>query len=354
MKRFLSLAISLLVHGDAFSQTDTIRTFSFQAYGELYYSYDFSEPQNHEKPSFVYNHKRHNEVNANLILLQGRYQQKNQRASLGLMTGNYAQYNLSSESVLARVIYEANIGVKLSANRQLWLDAGVMPSHIGFESAISADCWTLTRSILADNSPYYETGIRISNTSKNNKLYLAVLYLNGWQKIQKPDFIQQPSFGLQLNYKPSAKLTVNYSNFVGTDQPDSLESMRQYHNFYMQYEPSQKVGLQAGFDFGAENTLGKGYDIWYSPVLIIRTKLSDKTAIAVRGEYYEDRNEIIIKTGGANGFNTLGVSTNFDYAISDEIKFRIEGKLYHSSNRIYTNDTSRDNYSITTNMTIRL
>lgn len=354
MNRFLSLAILLLVYSDAISQADSIRPFSFQAYGELYYTYDFSEPQNHERPSFVYNHKRHNEVNANLILLKGRYQQTNQRASLGLMTGNYAQYNLAGEPILARMIYEANMGVKLSSKRQLWLDAGVMPSHIGFESAISADCWTLTRSILADNSPYYETGIRISHTSKNSKLYLAVLYLNGWQKIQKPDYIQQPSFGLQLNYKPSAKLTVNYSNFLGTDLPDSLESMRQYHNVYMQYEPSDKFGMQAGFDLGTENTREKGQGIWYSPVLIIRTKMSDKTAIALRGEYYEDRDKIIIKTGGPNGFNTLGVSTNFDYAMSDKIMFRIEGKLYHSSDRIYSNDTSRDNYSITTNMTIRL
>jgi hypothetical protein len=40
-----------------------------------------------------------------------------------------------------------------------------MPSHIGFESVISADCWTLTRSLLAENSPYYETGMRLEATS---------------------------------------------------------------------------------------------------------------------------------------------------------------------------------------------
>lgn len=60
-----------------------------------------------------------------------------------------------------------------------------MPSHIGFESAIGKDCWNLTRSILADNSPYYETGIKLGYTSKNEKLYLAGMYLNGWQRIQK-------------------------------------------------------------------------------------------------------------------------------------------------------------------------
>lgn len=48
------------------AQNDTIKTFTFQGYCELYYSYDFSNPQNHEKPNFIYSHKRHNEINLNL------------------------------------------------------------------------------------------------------------------------------------------------------------------------------------------------------------------------------------------------------------------------------------------------
>ena len=35
----------------------------------------------------------------------------------------------------------------------LWLDAGIFVSHIGLESANSRDNLTLTRSIMADNSP---------------------------------------------------------------------------------------------------------------------------------------------------------------------------------------------------------
>jgi hypothetical protein len=49
-------------------------------------------------------------------------------------------------------IYEANVGISLNKKNNLWVDAGVMPSHIGFESAISMDNWYLTRSLLAENS----------------------------------------------------------------------------------------------------------------------------------------------------------------------------------------------------------
>ena len=82
------------------------------------------------------------------------------------MLGNYAQYNLSAETNWAQFIYNANIGIKLSKKNNLWLDAGLMPSHIGAESAISDDCWSLTRSLSAENSPYYETGIKLNYTSK--------------------------------------------------------------------------------------------------------------------------------------------------------------------------------------------
>ena len=37
----------------------------------------------------------------------------------------------------------------LNRSRTLWLDVGEFSSHIGFESAISADNYTLSRSLMA-------------------------------------------------------------------------------------------------------------------------------------------------------------------------------------------------------------
>jgi hypothetical protein len=342
----------LLIALKTFSQNDSLKKLSFSAYGELYYSYDFSNPPNHEKSNFLYNHKRHNELNANLILLKANYLDKNYRANLGLMAGNYAQYNLSAEPTWAQFIYEANVGVKLSQKQNIWLDAGIMPSHIGFESAVSADCWTLTRSLPAENSPYYETGIKLSYTSKNEKLNISALYLNGWQKISKPNDIQKPSFGTQINYKLTKKLLLNYSTFFGSDKPDSINAFRQYHNFYMQYEPTNKFGIIVGFDIGRDKFNPTTYGTWYSPVLIVKQKINEKTRIAFRGEYYSDPKQIIIATGSANGFQTFGFSSNLDYDITDKIKCRIEGKMYQSRDKIFLNGIN--NYSITTNLTIKL
>lgn len=351
MKQFL-LIILVFQTAILFAQNDTIKKLTFSGYAEIYYSYDFSNPSNHEKPNFLYNHKRHNELNANLLLVKANYADKKIRGNLGLMTGNYAQYNLATEPNWARFIYEANVGVKLSKEQSIWLDAGILPSHIGFESAISADCWTLSRSILAENSPYYETGLKIGYTNKKENLYISFLVLNGWQRIQKPDFIQKPSFGIQANYKHNEKLTLNYSNFIGSDKPDSLKSFRHFHNFYLQYEPTKKFGVIAGLDIGSDkNNLGIN-GTWYAPVLILRQIISSKIIVALRGEYYYDKEQIIIATGTINGFQTFGLSTNFDYDITENLRVRFEGKMYQSKDKIFQNNYT--NYSLTTNITLRL
>jgi len=160
MKRhFLFSAMGLCLSASA-QQLDSAITLS--AYAEAYYSFDMAQPDDHLRPGFFYSFNRHNEVNLNLGMIKLAYAKKNVRGNFALMAGTYAQYNLAAEPELLRSVFEANAGVKLSRTKNLWFDAGIMPSHIGFESAIGKDCWNLTRSILADNTPYYEAGARVS------------------------------------------------------------------------------------------------------------------------------------------------------------------------------------------------
>jgi len=149
-------------------------------------------------------------------------------------------------------ILEANAGVKIFKKKNLWIDAGVFSSHIGFESAIGKDCWNLTRSILADNSPYFETGAKISYTTDDGKWFISGLLLNGWQRIQRVDGNNTPAFGHQLTYKPNAKITLNSSSFIGNDKPDSVRQMRFFHNFYGIFQLTDKLALTNGFNIGAE------------------------------------------------------------------------------------------------------
>jgi dTDP-4-dehydrorhamnose 3,5-epimerase-like enzyme len=42
-----------------------------------------------------------------------------------------------------------------------------------------------------------------------------------------------------------------------------------------------------------------------------------KFNLAIRGEYYNDENGVIINTETINGFQTYGYSLNFDYVVTE-------------------------------------
>jgi Putative beta-barrel porin-2, OmpL-like. bbp2 len=350
--KYQTTLLCLLFALNALAQTDSTGKITYSAYGELYYGFDFSKPENHQKSAFLYNHKRHNELNANLLLVKANYSERATRVNLGVMAGNYAQYNLSAEPNWAQHIYEANIGVKLSKKSNIWLDAGIMPSHIGFESAISADCWTLTRSLLAENSPYFESGAKVTYTNPQENLSISGLLLNGWQRITRLDGVQKPSFGFQVNYKPSNTLVLNYSNFIGSDSPDRQKVLRTYHNLFLQYDDQRKWGIITGFDIGTQK-LSVNTDIWYSPVAIVRYNATDRVRFAVRGEYYSDKNRVIVATNSISGFKTSGVSGNFDYKLSDRAAWRFEAKWYGSNSALF-DDGKKTNISLVANLTFRI
>jgi Putative beta-barrel porin-2, OmpL-like. bbp2 len=248
------------------------------------------------------------------------------------MNANYA-----AEPGVLKNIYEANAGVKISKKKNLWIDAGIFASHIGFESAISKDCWVLTRSILADNSPYFETGAKLTYTTDNNKWMASGLLLNGWQRIKRVDGNSLMSFGTQIQYRSNATTTFNYSTFIGTDKPDSTRQMRYFHNFYGIFNVTSKFGITAGFDIGSEQKVKRSSSMntWYSPVVILKYTVSSKWAIAARGEYYYDKYGVIIASGTPNGFQTAAFSFNLDYAPVKNAFIRLEARTLNSKDNVF-------------------
>ncbi len=357
MKKYI-LPLFMLFGGIASAQVDTSSaTFTISGYAEVYYAYDFSNPENHNRPSFLYSHNRHNEFNLNLGFVKAAYNADRLRGNLAIAAGTYMNANYAAEPGVLQNVFEANGGVKLSKNSNLWLDAGIFASHIGFESAVSKDCATLTRSMLAENSPYYESGAKLTYITDNSKWLLSGLWLNGWQHIQRPEGNNTPAFGTQITYTPSSKVTLNYSTFIGNDKPDVAKQMRYFHNLYGILHLSDQFHITAGFDYGMEqdSTGSSDFNSWYSPVIIVKYDLDDTWSVAARGEYYADENGVIIATGTENGFKTTGFSLNLDCRIRDNAVWRIEGRMLSSEDNIF-NDAdgvaSNANTAVTTSLAI--
>ena len=345
---------SLVLFNDSTQRKE--KTLQFSGYIETYYSYDFAQQQSHVHLPFMYSYNRNNEFNLNLGMIKLAYATNRVHANIAFMAGTYTNENLSAEPGVLKNVMEANVGFKLAKNKNLWLDAGIFPSHIGFESAVGKDCWILTRSILAENSPYYEAGVKVSYKSNHEKWFLSGLVLNGWQQIYRPDGNNTPAFGHQLTFTPNSHMMFNSSSFIGSNTPDSVRLMRYFHNFYTQIQLHEKLGLIAGFDFGFQQKSkhSSQYNNWFSPVLILKYSPFKKWNFAARGEFYSDRNGVMIAANTANGFQTWGYSLNVDYAILDNLLWRIEARRMTSKDALFTleNQLYKSKLFLTTSLAI--
>jgi hypothetical protein len=337
--RFLLLGVLFLIPFGAFSQTE-LESFKkpkieLSGFFDLFYVYDFNTPEGDIRQPFLYNHNRHNQLNFNLVTAKASLSHSRYRANLGLHAGTYVKDNYINEPREVKIFPEANVGVALNSKGTLWVDVGIFGSHIGFESAVSMDNLTLTRSILAENSPYFEAGGKLT-FNPNEKWEVAGLVLTGWQRIKPVNGNSLPSFGTQLKFFPGEKTTLNWSTFLGTDDPDTDRRMRYFNNLFGQFQLASKIILITGFDFGLqqENQGSNSFDSWLSPVLIAQYSFHQNWKAAFRTEYYQDPRGVIIPVEAPEGFRTSGISLNLDYSPLPNSAIRVEARWLKSQDKV--------------------
>ena len=352
---FLSFPIFLSAQSDNIWKEDPIIQLS--GFIDVFYVFDFNEPQFNNRQSFLFNHNRHNEVNLNLGLIQLALEHKKYRANLALQSGTYAEDNYAAETGLLKTIFEANVGISLNKRNDIWLDVGIFPSHLGFESAISMENMTLTRSLAAENSPYFLSGAKLISTGLEKWEFSCVI-ANGWQRIQRQWGNSLPSFGTQVKYAPTTNMTFNWSTFIGTDDADDSRRMRYFNNLYGQFQPTNRLDLIAGFDIGVqqESISSSRYEMWFVPTIIAQVSIHQNWKMACRAEYFQDKNKVIVDVPHMNGFNTSAFSINVDYSPAPAISCRLEGRLMISDDELFeTRDMrSTNNFILGASMAVKL
>lgn len=326
-------------------------TIKVSGYAEVYYGYDLSRPPTGERPDLIYNHKRHSEVNVNLALVQVEVDRDDVRAAVGLMAGTYAQYNLASEPDLLRNLYEARVGVRLSRSRDLWVDAGIFPSHLGAESVIGLDNITLTRSFAAEASPYYEAGAKV--TYKPGRWTMAFLVLNGWQHIQRPPGNNSLAVGTLLRYAPKEGTLFNWSTFVGSDTPDSLGLWRIFNNLYATVT-SERSAMTVGVDVGLQEAPVQedGPKGWMTVYGMARGRIAKRWWLVGRAEYLLDDQAVV-----TSGWDLAGVSAGIDLELAERASWRLEYRVLGGPDDRFIDVNgapSNTNMAFTTALCVRL
>lgn len=357
MKKYILFSGILLLVGELSARDTTAIIKQITGYIEPYYCYDFSDPENRRRADYIYSYNRHDELNIALGLIRLSVNDSSYRGNIGLMAGTYVNANLANEPGVLKNIYEANAGVRINRRHDLWLDAGIMPSHIGFESAIGMDSPTLTRSLQADNTPYYECGIKASYQSKNKKWFAALFVLNGWQRIAIPENVTLPSFGTQLSFQRD-RWMLNSSSFIGPVSADSIRLMRYFHNLYTVVRLTDQLTLTGGIDFGIQQVIphSNHYANWWSTAFILHYRWNKRLASALRAEYFHDSREVIIVTGSPHGFQTSGFSLNLDYSPAENVLWRVEARMLQSADPLFQlkGTPSSRNYILITSLCIKL
>jgi len=328
--------IVALLPGLAAAQ-DTSRTVTVGAFVDAYYAWDFLRPVNFDR-AFTTQPARHDEFNVNLAFVDVKLTAPRTRGRLALQAGTSVQSNYAAEPrlgsisgpELARHIQEATVGVRVGS--KVWIDAGTYLSHIGQESWISRDNPTYSRSLIADYSPYYETGVK-ATWSASAKVTAQIHVLNGWQNISETN--ADKALGLRVDYAVSPRLAVGYANFVGNEMPDTVPSRTRVFNEVFANWTGGRLGLWATVDHGTQGRPASGHSTWYGAALIGRIRVTSTAAVSGRVERYVDPDGVIVATGTPNGFRVSSASLGLDLAPLAGVVWRVEARAFRSRDPIY-------------------
>jgi hypothetical protein len=292
---------------------DTAVTVSFGGFVDGYYAYDFGRPINFDR-AFTTQAARHNEFNINLAYIEAKVGGPRVRGRLALQAGTSVQSNYAGEPAigtvsgpdLARLIQEAVAGYQISPS--LWVDGGIFLSHIGMESFISRDNLTYTRSLSADYTPYYESGVKLT-WQATPKLSALLTVVNGWQNISENN--QDKAVGARLDYARSSSTTFSYYNFIGNEA--SSNRLRIFNGVGFKSGLTPVFTLQGNFDYGtqqkAQNT---GSSAWWSTGFIGKLQVAPVVGVSGRIEYYHDTDNVIVATALPGGFKASTASVGID------------------------------------------
>lgn len=310
---------------------------SVGAFVDGYYAWDGGRPRTFDRP-YTTQPSRHNEFNVNLAFVEAVLSGERVRGRLALQAGTSVQSNYAAEprvgtvagGELARHIQEATVGVRL--HPRLWLDGGVYFSYIGFEGWISRDNPTYTRSLIADYTPYYLSGAKL--TWQASSTVSAQLHLvNGWQNISETN--ADKAIGTRIDWTPRPSLLLGWGTFVGNEQADSLPSrVRVLSQLLSRWTPPGWE-LSAVVDVGQQGRPGGGADRWTGSTVIARRAVTPTMKVVGRLEHLFDRRQVLVTTGVPGGFRTTGGSVGLDVAPDARVLWRTELRGFRSRDGIW-------------------
>ena len=297
--------------------------------------------------------RRADEINVNAAALEVALDPRPVGFHLTLAFGSGPEVLHSGESTGAatsheiwRSVYQASVSWTAPIGSGLLLEAGIYPSHIGYESFFSKDNWNYTRGWMGEFSPYYQAGVKASYAFDAH--WSAQLhFLNGWQVIG--DNNRAKAVGTQIAWTGD-RAALAFNTFAGPELPGDDSHWRLFGDLTAQVKASSWLTLGATADLGRQDRPERAA-LWHAAAVFARAALSPLAAVAFRAEYYDDRDGFF--SGAAQvlgeGTATLELRPAAPLIVKIEVRHDVAGTAAFTSRR----DVS-GNPTFSTNQTLAI
>jgi len=328
---------------------DTAVKITVGGFVDGYYAWDTGRPASMDRSFaggalFTTQPARHNEFNVNLAFVELKADGARVRGRLALQTGTSVQSNYSGEPAqgqvsgasLSRVIQEAVVGAKLRDN--LWVDGGIFFSHMGMEGWISRDNPTYTRSLVADYSPYYQSGVKFTWTP-SGAVTAQLDIVNGWQNISENN--SGKGAGARIDWTAAEGTTLSYYNFFSDEAGSQLRTF----NGVGAKVVRGAWTLMSEADAGSQAHASAPTSSWYGLMALARRQVTPSVAFVGRVERFVDDDQVVIATGSIGGkanpaFHGNGASFGLDVTPSPRALWRTEVRAFGNRDAVFPNGTS--------------
>ena len=281
------------------------RGWHFGSYVDLGYVYNFNQPANglwrSKGTTFEVNNPRVN-------MFMG-YVQKDAtpQSRWGLELG--AQGGIDTDNLVTespppankpikgadtlRHFYRAKASYLFPVGNGLEVTAGLINSYIGYESYHAIQNSNYTRGYLSDNVPYFMFGVQASYPVNDN-LTLNVFSINGYNYLANPN--DQFSYGLQMVWEASPKLTFTQNLYYGPDQDNTdLQFWRFFSDSILEWK-SDEFLLAFAYDVGTEKQaerVGDPQFVWMASAVWAKWHVAGPWSLVFRPEFYWDPQGLI-------------------------------------------------------------
>jgi hypothetical protein len=346
MKIFLP--IILLLSTSTFGQKtiwkDSTNKLELSGYFDGYYNYLNQKSVGGIVPYF-YSTNRVNELSVNLAYIKATF--SNERFTLNIAPGfgTYMDASYGNEPFGLNNILEANISYKVFKKKNMLVDFGIFPSPYTNETAISKDHLAYTRSLSAENVPYFLSGLKTTHfLSKKLKFFFYIM--NGWQEIHDPN--DGKSIGTQLEYKRDSTITLNWNTYVGSEKSALSPNYRTrlFSDVFL-LRNHKKWNFSSCFYAGAQEIRTAGivkskYLIWTQANAIAQYNITPKIGLVGRIEYFSDPDLAIAQAPytGLSSFECGAASLGLNFKLDKQVLFRLESRTLYSDKKIYESTKS--------------